>query len=62
MIIVDGREIKINETREQTLKNIIDAIEKGYLSEDTIHQIQMCCVFGAINNNVKGSHRYEQKQ
>ena len=49
MIIVDGREIKINETREQTIKTIIDAIEKEYLSDDIINHIQLACVFGAIN-------------
>ena len=50
MIIVDGREIQVNETREETLKTIIDAVEKGYLSDEVIKKIQMACVFGAVNN------------
>ncbi len=48
MITVDGREIKFkNQTREETVKIIIDAIEKGYLSDEVIHQIQLICVVSA---------------
>jgi len=50
MITVDGREIKFkNKTREETVKIIIDAIEKGYLSDEVIHQIQLICVCGCLS-------------
>ena len=53
MIIVDGREIKVSETREATLKVIIDAIEKGFLTDCQINSIQLACLFGACNTMVK---------
>lgn len=53
MILVDGREIKVSGTREKTLKVIIDAIEKGFLTDDQITKIQFACVFGACNTMAK---------
>jgi len=48
MITVDGREIKFkNKTREETVKIIIDAIEKDYLSDEVIYRIQLVCLMGA---------------
>ena len=53
MITVDGREIKFkNKTREETVKIIIDAIEKGYLSDEVIHQIQLICVVGSCQKQI----------
>ncbi len=55
MIVVDGREIKFSsETREQTLKTIIDAIEKDILTDDDIHKIQLTCVFRACGVKLRG--------
>lgn len=53
MIIVDGREIKVSETREETLKVIIDAIEKGYLTDMQINVIQLDCLYGALKHEAK---------
>lgn len=47
MITVDGREIKVSNVREQSLKTIIDAIEHDYLVDDEINMIQLACVNGA---------------
>lgn len=54
MIIVDGREIKFkNEIREESVKTIIDTIEKEFLSDDALQEILFKCVICAINSKVK---------
>ena len=53
MIIVDGRKIQVTETREMTLKTIIDSIEKGYLSDEAIQNIQLVCLFEKISKVTK---------
>lgn len=50
MIIVDGIEIKVSKVREETLKVIIDAIEKGYLTDTQINGIQLNCLYGALEH------------
>ena len=53
MITVDGREIKFkNKTREETAKITINAIEKDYLTDEVIHQIQIICVVGACEKHI----------
>ncbi len=59
MIIVDGREIKVSETREETLKVIIDAIEKGYLTDMQINGIQFDCLYGVMKHIKKHEAKEE---
>lgn len=54
--MTDCREIKFkNKTREETVKIIIDAIEKDYLSDEVVHQIQLICVVGACEKQMINS-------
>lgn len=53
MKIVDGREIKVSKLRGETLKVIIDAIEKGFLTDYQINEIQLACLVGACKAAIK---------
>lgn len=53
MIIIDNRLVKLPEEREKFAKNFIDALEKGWIPDDLVHEIQLALVTCGINGMLK---------